>query len=231
MLSVSGCRGIVGESLTPETIARFAGSYGTWLRRRAMGKVRGVLGRDGRAGSEMVRAAAVSGLLASGCDVIDLGIAMTPTAGVMVQHHKADGGMVCTASHNPIEWNALKFIGSSGLFLSADEGREMRALVESGIPYATWDALGKTHFDGDAITRHLQQVLKPGTTVIITADHGNDPTSPSTDHSREYVPACVIRAGLKGGPLGDVDGMSAIGATVLDHLGIRSSVKGSVLTK
>ena len=77
----------------------------------------------------------------------------------MVQHHKADGGMVCTASHNPIEWNALKFIGPSGLFLSADEGADMRALMDRGIPRATWDALGDIVHDTDAVQRHIDQVL------------------------------------------------------------------------
>ena len=91
MLSVSGCRGIVGESLTPEVAVRFAGTLGAWLKRRAGGRrPRVVLGRDGRAGGEMVKHAAVAGLLGAGCDVIDVGVAMTPTVGFATDlHHVA----------------------------------------------------------------------------------------------------------------------------------------------
>jgi len=114
MLSVSGCRGIFGRTMTPETAARFAGVFGAFLRetRQASG-VGGarplvVLARDGRAGGECLLLAARAGLLASGCDVHTLGVAMTPTVGVMVDARKAAGGLVLTASHNPQEWNGLK---------------------------------------------------------------------------------------------------------------------------
>ena len=159
MISVSGIRGRVGYGLSPEVVARYASAFGAWAIRKG-GSHAVVLGRDSRVSGPLFHQIARASLEAVGADVIDLGMTTTPTLQLAVEHHHAAGGLCITASHNPIEWNALKFIGSSGLFLSADEGREMRALVESGIPYATWDALGKTHFDGDAITRHLQQVLK-----------------------------------------------------------------------
>ena len=92
--------------------------------------------------------------------MIDVGLTTTPTLQLAVEHHHAAGGLCVTASHNPIEWNALKCIGPGGLFLNAAEGAAMRAFVDGGIPYATWDKLGTTHFDGDAITRHLQAVLR-----------------------------------------------------------------------
>ena len=102
----------------------------------------------------------VHGALESvGCTVIDIGMAPTPTIQLAVEHHHAAGGLGITASHNPIEWNALKFIGPSGLFLSADEGAEMRALMDSGIPRATWDALGEIVHDTEAVQRHIDQVL------------------------------------------------------------------------
>ncbi|MCA9288245.1 MAG: hypothetical protein KDA05_06665, partial [Phycisphaerales bacterium] len=115
MLGVSGCRGIVGASLTPTVAAEFAGSFGGWLvERRGSGrsdaKPTVVLAADGRAGYHAIHAAALAGLLAAGCDVIDLGVAMTPTAGVMIDHLRADAGVVLTASHNPQQWNGLKFL-------------------------------------------------------------------------------------------------------------------------
>jgi phosphomannomutase len=93
-----------------------------------------------------------------GADVIDLGITTTPTLQMAVEHHHAAGGLGITASHNPIEWNALKFIGPDGLFLSAAAGAEMRALIDD-IPYTTYDKLGVTHFDADAVARHIDAVL------------------------------------------------------------------------
>jgi len=102
----------------------------------------------------------VHGALESvGCTVIDIGMAPTPTIQLAVEHHHAAGGLGITASHNPIEWNALKFIGPSGLFLSAAEGAEMRALLDSGIPRATWDKLGHITRDDEAVARHLEQLL------------------------------------------------------------------------
>ena len=158
MISVSGLRGRVGFGLSPEVAARYAAAFGAWA--RATGPSHSVvLGRDSRVSGPLFHQVARASLEAAGCDVIDLGLTTTPTLQLAVEHHHAAGGLCITASHNPIEWNALKFIGPSGLFLSAAEGAEMRALVEHGIPYATWDQLGKTHFDGDAIQRHLQAVL------------------------------------------------------------------------
>jgi phosphomannomutase len=109
MLSVSGCRGIVGASLTPEVAARFAGAFTGWvIERTGVGRPTIVFGKDGRAGNTALHLAAVSGLLAAGARVVDLGVAATPTVGVMVEHHGAQGGLILTASHNPAQWNGLK---------------------------------------------------------------------------------------------------------------------------
>jgi phosphomannomutase len=109
MLSVSGCRGIFGRSMTPVVAARFAGVFGTYLRERAGGgKPLVVVGRDGRAGGEVLLHAAAAGLAGAGCDVLVVGVAMTPTIGVVVDARNAAGGLVLTASHNPQEWNGLK---------------------------------------------------------------------------------------------------------------------------
>ena len=158
MISVSGIRGRVGFGLSPEVAARYAAAFGAWARAKGSSHAV-VLGRDSRVSGPLFHQVARASLEAAGCDVIDLGLTTTPTLQLAVEHHHAAGGLCITASHNPIEWNALKFIGPSGLFLSAAEGAEMRALVEHGIPYATLEHLGRTQFDGDAIQRHLQAVL------------------------------------------------------------------------
>lgn len=110
MLSVSGCRGIFGKTMTPEVAARFAMVAGAYFRERAKPGARPlvVLARDGRAAGEHLARAAASGLCAAGCDCLDLGVAMTPTVGVMVDIRGAAGGLVLTASHNPQQWNGLK---------------------------------------------------------------------------------------------------------------------------
>ncbi|MBX3173402.1 MAG: phosphoglucosamine mutase [Gemmatimonadaceae bacterium] len=162
MISVSGIRGRVGHGLTPEVVARYAAAFGAWAvagARAQGGKPAVVLGRDSRVTGPMFHSVTRAALESVGADVIDIGLTTTPTLQLAVEHHHAAGGLGITASHNPIEWNALKFIGPDGLFLSAEQGREMRALVDAGIPYATWDRLGVAHFDNDAIARHLDAVL------------------------------------------------------------------------
>src|SRR6476661_2187039 len=158
MVSVSGIRGRVGEALTPEVVATYAAAFGAWaLGRGASRQI--VVGRDSRVSGPMFHRVVLAALQSVGCDVIDIGLTTTPTCQLAVEHHHAAGGLMISASHNPIEWNALKFIGSSGLFLEADEGTEMRSLVEQGIPRATWDKLGSVTQDERAVERHLERVL------------------------------------------------------------------------
>lgn len=157
MVSVSGVRGRVAEALTPEVVATFAAAFGAWASRD--GNLKVVVGRDSRVSGPMFTRIVHGALESVGCTVIDIGMAPTPTIQLAVEHHHAAGGLGITASHNPIEWNALKFIGPSGLFLSAAEGAEMRALLDSGIPRATWDKLGHITRDDEAVARHLEQLL------------------------------------------------------------------------
>ena len=158
MVSVSGIRGRVGEALTPEVVATYAAAFGAWA--AAKGKSKAVVvGRDSRVSGPLFHRVALSALESVGCTVIDIGLTTTPSCQLAVEHHHAAGGLMLSASHNPIEWNALKFIGPSGLFLEAAEGAEMRALVEKGIPRATWDKLGHVEPDEGAIARHLDRVL------------------------------------------------------------------------
>ncbi len=157
MVSVSGVRGRVGEALTPEVVATFAAAFGAWASREGSRSI--VVGRDSRISGPLFQRVVQSALESVGCNVIDIGMAATPTVQLAVEHHHAAGGLAITASHNPIEWNALKFIGPSGLFLSAAEGAEMRALLESGIPRAGIHDLGEYARDTTAAARHIEAIL------------------------------------------------------------------------
>jgi phosphomannomutase len=158
MVSVSGIRGRVGESLTPEIVATYAAAFGAWARNRGKGSSI-VVGRDSRVSGPMFHGIVLGALQAVGCTVIDIGLTTTPTCQLAVEDKHAAGGLMLSASHNPIEWNALKFIGASGLFLEADEGAEMRALVERGIPYVTWEKLGAVERYDGAVDAHVEKVL------------------------------------------------------------------------
>lgn len=160
MVSVSGVRGRVGEALTPEIVAKFAAGFGAWARRKSgAGRTRIVVGRDSRVSGPMFQPVVISALQSVGCDVILVDMAPTPTIQLAVEHHHAAGGLAITASHNPIEWNALKFVGPSGLFLDVVEAAEMRAVVEGEIPRAKWDELGTVEIDTGAIERHIDLAL------------------------------------------------------------------------
>ncbi len=158
MVSVSGVRGRVGEALTPEVACRYAAAFGAFSLSRSESRAI-VVGRDSRVSGPMFHSAVIAALQSVGADIIDIGMAPTPTIQLAVEHHHAAGGLGITASHNPVEWNALKFISSSGLFLDAAEGAAMRDVAENGIPRATWDKLGVVRSDADAIQRHIEAVL------------------------------------------------------------------------
>jgi len=158
MVSVSGVRGRVGEALTPEIVAKFASGFGAWA--LAAGRSRlVVVGRDSRVSGAMFHRIVVGSLQSVGATVIDLGMSTTPTTQLAVEHHHAAGGLMISASHNPIEWNALKMIGASGLFLDAIEGTAMRETMEAGPVRAKWQELGDVIPDRDAIERHIAAVL------------------------------------------------------------------------
>ncbi|MCC6428884.1 MAG: phosphoglucosamine mutase [Phycisphaerales bacterium] len=175
MLSVSGCRGIVGSSLTAEVAARFAGSYASWLIDRAAGKpVTVVIGRDGRAGCQMVHSAALAGLISGGCDVVDLGVAMTPTIAVLTDAYRAESGadgvvagLVLTASHNPQEWNGLKcLLAESGEFGSAAcappaafAGQIINRFKSGEVRSADWNEIGEVTDDDAGVESHIDRVI------------------------------------------------------------------------
>src|SRR5829696_2544545 len=126
-ISISGVRGVVGESLTPTLLVRFAQAFGTYT---GPGVI--VIGRDTRTSGEMVRQSVVAGLLSSGCRVVDLDICPVPTVQLLVRERRARGGICVTASHNPAEWNALKFINSAGLFLADAQARQLLDIYHQG---------------------------------------------------------------------------------------------------
>src|SRR5438876_3010975 len=168
MVSVSGARGLVGTDLTPEVVAGWPAAVGNWARDRMRPSGRRavrpsiVVGRDARTSGPMFASAAIAGLQSVGCDVIDVGLVATPTVQLAVEHHRAAGGIILTASHNPIEWNALKFVGRDGIFLDTGAGTRVRELATGGgnsLPRATNDAIGRVAADADAISRHLAAVL------------------------------------------------------------------------
>lgn len=157
MVSVSGMRGLVGTDLTPELVALHAAALGAWARQAGRPVV--VLGRDARTSGPMFERAATAGIMSTGAEVIDLGVVPTPTVQLAVEHHRAGAGLILTASHNPIEWNALKFVGPDGIFLDAEAGQAVRALAEAGPPRADWSGIGAVRADPAAVERHLAAVL------------------------------------------------------------------------
>ena len=117
------------------------------------------MGRDTRKSGEIFRGTVLSGLLSTGCEVIDLGICPTPTVGIAVKGLKAKGGIMLTASHNPAEWNGLKFFNSDGIFLDEKEGKKLFSLAEKEINYSDWDSLDKVRLDQSWIEKHIQRIL------------------------------------------------------------------------
>jgi phosphomannomutase len=151
-IGISGVRGIVGESLTPELIVSFAQAFGTYL-----DSARILVCRDTRASGPMVQAAVVSGLLSAGCEVIDLGICPTPTLQLAVRWLGAQGGVSITGGHNPTAWNALKFVRGDGLYLNVAQAEELLDIVHQGeYEKATWDRIRTGIAEQDAIGHHLE---------------------------------------------------------------------------
>ncbi len=154
MKSVSGIRGIVGESMTPDLINRVGSAFAGYC---GYGTV--VIGRDSRPTGAAIEKGLESALLLSGCDVVNVGIVPTPTVQVMVEHLHADGGIVISASHNPIEWNAFKLVGKSGTFLTASEIELFFKRMESSFSYKHWDGIGSVRQDTGADDIHIEKVL------------------------------------------------------------------------
>lgn len=154
-ISISGVRGVVGDSLTPTLLTRFAQAFGTYSGPGAI-----VIGRDPRTSGEMVKQAVMAGILSSGNRVVDIGMCPVPTVQLLVRHHRAHGGIAITASHNPPEWNALKFIGPDGLFLDSGQAREMLDIYHQGeYTKVTGDEIRNVEHFADATDLHIKAIL------------------------------------------------------------------------
>ncbi len=156
MVSISGVRGEIGSTLSPQVVQKYVMAFAAYLNG---GKV--VLGRDSRVSGPFINDIVEGCLAASGCDVIDIGIVPTPTVEMEIEYHRAAGGIAITASHNPIQWNGLKFMGSDGRFLNPEEAAKVYALADEGaFLLQPWDKLGSVTVDNGANKRHINAVLK-----------------------------------------------------------------------
>ena len=158
--SISGIRGTIGghtgDTLNPLDIVKFTTAYATFI-----GGKKIVVGRDGRISGPMVRDIVCGTLVGMGYEVIDIGLATTPTTELAVRWQKADGGIIITASHNPTQWNALKLLNSEGEFLTAADGAEVLRIAEAeDFDYAPVEQLGHVIHDDTMNQRHVDAVLQ-----------------------------------------------------------------------
>ena len=166
--SISGIRGtiggVAGKNLTPIDIVKFSSSFASMLQKRGGGADGGnitmVVGRDGRISGNMVKQLVISTLQGMGVNVIDVDLSTTPTVEMEVVRHKAQGGIIITASHNPKGWNALKLLGANGEFISADEGAEVLRLSDDGtVQFAPVTELGTVQTVNDGLRKHIEKIL------------------------------------------------------------------------
>ena len=157
--SISGIRGTIGghtgDTLNPLDIVKFTTAYATFIKGKKI-----VVGRDGRISGPMVRDVVCGTLVGMGYEVIDIGLATTPTTELAVRWHQADGGIIITASHNPTQWNALKLLNSEGEFLTAADGAEVLRIAEAeDFDYAPVEKLGRVITDDTMNQQHVESVL------------------------------------------------------------------------
>ncbi|MDX1906020.1 MAG: phosphoglucosamine mutase [Bacteroidia bacterium] len=161
--SISGIRGTIGgaagENLTPVDIVQFTAAYGTWLGFRSSSRTV-IVGRDARPSGEMVHALVTGTLMGLGFKVIDLGLSTTPTVEVAVPHYQAGGGIILTASHNPVEWNALKLLNHRGEFVTKKDGNEILEILNSQyFHFKEVQELGTIEKNTEAGHIHIQKIL------------------------------------------------------------------------
>ena len=151
-IGVTGVRGVVGETFTPELVVGFAQAFGAYI---DGGRV--LVCRDTRPSGPMVRSAVIAGLLAVGCEVVDLGVCPTPSMQLAVTNMGAAGGIAITAGHNPSQWNALKFVRGDGLYFNPTQGEELLDIYHQGeFPKAKWDAIKIRVESADAVAHHVE---------------------------------------------------------------------------
>jgi phosphomannomutase len=160
MTGVSGVRGVFADTLNPIIVQQFAARFGEFQKANNP-KLKPVIivGRDSRTTGEAMLHSIISALISVGCDVTDLGVVSTPTVLLAVEDAQALGGISITASHNPPQWNAMKFVDSDGMFLAADKAESFLNSVGQPINWVPWDAIGHLSQDKNAIERHINKVL------------------------------------------------------------------------
>lgn len=163
--SISGFRGTiggsVGDNLTPIDIVENTAAFGQWVLNKATGKASIVIGRDGRNTGKIVSDLVTGTLLSMGIDVIDTGLTTTPTLEMYVRKVNADGGIIFSASHNPMNWNALKLLNSEGEFISKSDGEELlQLIVDRKIDFVDYASIGKLTNSTDSIDYHISRVLE-----------------------------------------------------------------------
>jgi phosphomannomutase len=163
IITVSGMRGVVGKNLTPTIAMEYGSAFGTFLRIKAGGednKTSVVMGRDSRPSGQMLASAITAGLCAVGVDVIDLGIVTTPSVAVMVKDTKCEGGIVITASHNPIQYNGIKLMLGSGGALPSDVAEQVkRAFFEKRFDFVDSRSCGQVITNDLTDDTHIDKVL------------------------------------------------------------------------
>lgn len=165
MISISGIRGIFGSDLNPENLAQYTAAFAEWSGSRSTI----VVGRDSRITGPVCEQIVTGTLASMGCNIINLGLAPTPTVAMAVETHKASGGIIISASHNPAEWNALKLLNNRGEFLDADEGNSVIDIAQNrSYSYSQYDNLGTYEEDLHAVQDHIKQIvdlpyIKPNT--------------------------------------------------------------------
>ena len=156
IFSISGLRGIANQDLTPELITNYCTAFGTFL---GGGTV--AIGRDCRTSGEMFFYAAAAGFVSAGCEVVNLGVCPTPTVLLNVKQLGLSGGIMITASHNPEEWNGLKFISKEGIFINENELKELKKLLKSKTFKRTnWDQLKGVSDEPEAVSNHIKKILR-----------------------------------------------------------------------
>jgi phosphomannomutase len=166
--SISGIRGTIGgsgEGLTPTEIVKYASAFGSWVKRNQKGKeskkAKIIIGRDARISGPFVRDIVTGTLQALGIDIVDVGLATTPTVEIAVAAEKADGGIIITASHNPKNWNALKLLNSRGEFISDADGKDVLAIAQKAeYQFAQVGGLGVLTHDDTYAQKHIDMILK-----------------------------------------------------------------------
>jgi phosphomannomutase len=155
MVSISGVRGIVGDSLTPDIIQKYALAFGVFINKSPI-----VIGRDSRTSGTLISNIVKGCLQSAGCKIIDIGIVPTPTVQMEIINHKAAGGIALTASHNPSEWNGLKFMDENGRFLSPEKASRVYEMADrGGFPLKDWKQVGSESIDEGANSNHIEAIL------------------------------------------------------------------------